>query len=128
MAIKTKGKPFVMPKIIKPKTVLLVTIFFLVLWMTSDFWIGGAALATLVVSELWEWRPDAVIGLAMMLVPFVLAFPAHYFLEVRKTNHAGVVEVNSLGGYMSFVTMNISVRVIGYGSFFVGLFILLFGF
>lgn len=117
-----------MSKLFTTKTILLTAIFLLVLWIAADFLVGGIALATLVVAELWEWRPETVIGLTMILVPLVLAFPTHYFLEVRKTNHAGFIEVNGFGSYMGFIAQSIAVRAIGYGSFFIGLFILLFGF
>ena len=58
----------------------------------------------------WE-TPWQAFGLALILGPIIMAYPSHYFLNVRKTNAAGVIEVDGFWGYTAHLFANLAARI-----------------
>jgi hypothetical protein len=67
---------------------------------------GMAAFANLATNEPWQ-----VLGLILFFWPILAAFPLHYYLNVRKTNEAGVIEVAGFTGYMTHLALNLIARI-----------------
>lgn len=123
MVRKTKGNPFVMSAILRPKTAIFALITLVLLWLSYDAIIEISKL----LERLWAWRPVSVYGLIMIVAPLLLAFPAHYFLNIKRTNHHGIIEVKSFSDYISHGFINFLVRIAFMGSFLGGVFLFLFG-
>ena len=70
------------------------------------------------------------IGSVIFLASVVGAYAAHYFLDVKRTNSAGTIQVKSFGDYLkhnalnAFVTIGLSITsLIGIGLLVFGLII-----
>ncbi|MBO6816392.1 MAG: hypothetical protein JJ891_16165 [Rhizobiaceae bacterium] len=107
---------------LKSVALSLGAVFFL--WFSWGFW---RELFT-AIAAIWAWRPATIIGAVMIMMPILLAYPVHYLLNVRRTSKHGSVMVNGFIDYLGHQLANIAVRLLFIASFFVGIFILLFGF
>ncbi len=119
------GKPFDMSALLKHKASIFLSVAVVILlWLSWGFWAGLFEF----ISELWAWRPETVIGLAMIILPILAAYPTHYFLNVRRTTEAGVIRVSGFADFMGYGLLSLIVGVAYNGSILVGIFILFFGF
>ena len=66
-------------------------------------------------------KPLMALGIAMVAVPCLLAYPVNYFLNVRHTSEGGVVMVNGLLGYLGHGLANLAARIILGGNALVGM-------
>ncbi|PCJ89717.1 MAG: hypothetical protein COA52_11525 [Hyphomicrobiales bacterium] len=109
---------------VRIKYIVVAVLSLSLLALSWSFFVALSAL----ISELWRGRPATVIGLAMIIIPIFLAFPIHYFLNIRRTSTSGVILVNSFYDYVGHGLLNLTARLTLTGSIFAGVFILLFGF
>ena len=108
---------------ISRKSLLITAIVIFLLWLSSDLWLGLFEFTL----AIWVWRPESVIGGGMILIALIMAYPAHYFLNVR---HASINGTKLLSGFINSLgnrLANILVWILLNGLFFVGIIILLFG-
>lgn len=113
-----------MNALVKRNTIIFSLIAVVTVWL---FW-GAIAEAGAFISATWGWRPHTVIGAGMILGSIALAFPAEYFLNVRKRASDGTIRVSGFADYIGHGTLTIVVKWALVAAFFVGLFIMLFGF
>lgn len=105
------------------RTCIWIAIALIALWLSWSFLTD---LADAVV-QLWAWRPETVVGLAMIIFPILAAYPTHYFLNVRRTTAGGVIKVSGFTDYMIHGLLALLIRLSFSGSVLAGVFILLFG-
>lgn len=107
----------------RKKLIFWVAVAIALLWLSRDllheFFAASAAL--------WSWRPETVIGLAMIATPILLVYPANYFLNVRRTSSGGATKVYSFLDYLGHGVLNMLTQWALGGSIIAGIFILLFG-
>lgn len=107
----------------RKKLIFWVAVAVALLWLSRDLLHEFFA----VFAALWAWRPEAVIGLAMIAAPILLAYPANYFLNIRRTSSGGARKVSSFIDYLGYGALNMLTQWAFGGSIIAGIFILLFG-
>ena len=79
---------------------------------------GIAAFAGLAANEPWQ-----VLGMILFFGPIIAAYPLHYYLNIRNTNEAGVIEVSGLSGYLTHLTLNLIAKIVLPGSMILGIYV-----
>ena len=113
-----------MNALVKRNTIIFSLIAAVTVWL---LW-GAVAEVGAFISAAWGWRPHIVIGAGMILGSIALAFPAEYFLNIRRRGADGAIRVSGFADYIGHGTFTVFVKWTLVALFFVGLFIMLFGF
>ena len=68
-----------------------------------------------------ERKPMIALGIALVAVPCLLAYPVNYFVNVRNTSEGGTVMVSGFLGYIGHGLANLAATIILGGSVLVGM-------